>query len=129
MGGRLRLERQRVGLNQKDFGAVAEVSKTTQVNYESGERAPDADYLADIADLADVLYVLTGKRVEQARLAGLEEEKLLSILKAIEAWECERGERVDVETRARLIAIFYSHALVHGRLEQDWMRQTMKKMK
>jgi transcriptional regulator with XRE-family HTH domain len=126
---RLKQERRRLCLNQTNFGAIAGVSKTTQVNYESGERTPDADYLADIAEQVDVLYVLTGKRVEKSAQGGLDEAILLSILEALEIWEGERGERVDVATRARLISIFYSHALSRGGLEQDWMRQTFRMVK
>ncbi|WP_039917606.1 helix-turn-helix domain-containing protein [Cellvibrio mixtus] len=63
IGDRLRKERERLGLNQPEFGAIAGVSKTTQFNYEKGDRSPDAEYLAAIAGAGvDVLYVLTGTR-------------------------------------------------------------------
>lgn len=51
----------RLGHNQGDFGALAGVSKTTQLNYEKGLRSPDTDYLCAIAGIGvDVPYVLTG---------------------------------------------------------------------
>jgi transcriptional regulator with XRE-family HTH domain len=63
IGDRLREERERLGLNQPEFGAIAGVSKTTQFNYEKGDRSPDAEYLAAIAGVGvDVMYVLTGTR-------------------------------------------------------------------
>ena len=50
-------------LNQPDFGAVGGVGKQSQINYESGKRLPDADYLMAIAATgADLLYFLTGER-------------------------------------------------------------------
>lgn len=64
-----------MGFNQADFAAVAGVAKTTQFNYEKGERSPDAAYLAAIADKGvDVLYVVTGKRTPAAADAISEAE-------------------------------------------------------
>ncbi len=63
IGERLKEERERLGLNQTDFAALAGASKNTQYNYEKGERSPDANYLAAAAERGvDVLYVLTGER-------------------------------------------------------------------
>ncbi|WP_431511633.1 XRE family transcriptional regulator [Variovorax sp. DAIF25] len=64
IGERLKLERQRLGLAQADFGTKAGVSKTSQFNYEAGERSPDAEYLHNAAELGvDITYVITGRRV------------------------------------------------------------------
>lgn len=63
MGDRLREERQRLGLNQTEFGAIGGVTKKTQMLYESGDRHPDAAYLAAVTQAGvDVLFVLMGKR-------------------------------------------------------------------
>ncbi|HLO94026.1 MAG TPA: S24 family peptidase [Burkholderiaceae bacterium] len=63
IGERLRAERQRLGYVQADFGAAVGVSKTTQFNYEAGDRMPDARYLRKAAALGmDLLHVLTGSR-------------------------------------------------------------------
>ena len=60
---RLKAERKRIGLNQADLGAVGGVSKGAQLNYESGERSPTAEYLQAIAGAGiDVGYLLTGFR-------------------------------------------------------------------
>jgi len=62
-GDRLKEERQRLGLNQSDFAAFAGVAKNSQLNYEKGERSPDAVYLTAVAEKGvDVLYVVTGNR-------------------------------------------------------------------
>jgi transcriptional regulator with XRE-family HTH domain len=61
--GRLVEERKKRKLNQTKFGALGGVSKGAQINYESGERSPDVDYLAGLAAAGvDVAYLLTGKR-------------------------------------------------------------------
>jgi transcriptional regulator with XRE-family HTH domain len=63
IGLRLKEEREKLEMNQTDFGAVAGVTKRAQINYESDRRSPDANYLAAIATLGvDVQYVVTGFR-------------------------------------------------------------------
>lgn len=64
-GERLRSERNRLGLAQAEFGAKVGVSKTSQFNYEAGDRSPDAEYLVRAAALGvDVTYVLTGQHLD-----------------------------------------------------------------
>jgi len=73
---RLREERERLKLPQDRFAAVGGVQKRAQINYESGERMPDAGYLAAVASIGvDVLYVLTGERSGAAAM-GLSAEEL-----------------------------------------------------
>lgn len=63
IGARLLEERSRIGLSQTEFGAIGGVGKVTQINYEKGDRFPDAQYLAAVAARGvDVLYVVTGVR-------------------------------------------------------------------
>ncbi|UUQ64307.1 helix-turn-helix domain-containing protein [Pseudomonas fuscovaginae UPB0736] len=63
IGSRLRQERERLGLSQKAFGEIGGVEANAQGKYESGDRAPKADYLSRVAERGvDVLYVLTGGR-------------------------------------------------------------------
>lgn len=51
----------RRGLSQTDFGALAGVTRTAQLNYEKGDRSPDADYLmALMGHGVDVMYLLSG---------------------------------------------------------------------
>lgn len=64
---RLKEERKRLGLNQTDFAALANVGQIAQVNYENGKRNPDSKYLQAIAKAGvDVQYILTGIRSQQA---------------------------------------------------------------
>jgi len=63
IGARLREEREALGVNQTDFAQIGGVQRRAQVNYEAGDRSPDAAYLAAVAEAGvDVLYVLTGRR-------------------------------------------------------------------
>lgn len=67
VGERLRGERDRLGLNQTDFGAAAGVSRGTQKAYELESSSPDIRYLSALHDLGvDVCYVLTGGRAAAA---------------------------------------------------------------
>jgi transcriptional regulator with XRE-family HTH domain len=64
IGDRLKEERVRLGFNQADFAAVGGVAKTSQFNYEKGDRSPDAEYLARVLGAgADILYIVSGRRV------------------------------------------------------------------
>lgn len=70
LGDRLRQERQRLGLNQADFGALAGVTKTSQFNYEKGDRSPDANYLAALRPHGvDIYFILTGEPLPVAAAA------------------------------------------------------------
>ncbi|MGV6395723.1 helix-turn-helix domain-containing protein [Pseudomonas caspiana] len=62
IGTRLRRERRRLGLSQREMGQLGGVAVNAQGKYESGERIPKADYLAALACVGvDVLYVLTSR--------------------------------------------------------------------
>ncbi|MGE7094741.1 helix-turn-helix domain-containing protein [Pseudomonas fulva] len=86
IGERLKEERERLGLNQTDFAALAGASKNTQYNYEKGERSPDSNYLAAAAAQGvDILYVITGARVPQPSASFTPEEtEFVEILRSIE---------------------------------------------
>ncbi|SFU79770.1 XRE family transcriptional regulator [Halomonas korlensis] len=63
LNDRLKEERQRMSLSQDEFARLGGVSKRAQANYESGDRSPQADYLAALdAAGVDTHFVLTGHR-------------------------------------------------------------------
>ena len=63
VGERLREERERLGLNQTDFGVSVGVSRGTQKAYELGSGSPDIRYLAALEEAGvEVQYVLTGTK-------------------------------------------------------------------
>jgi transcriptional regulator with XRE-family HTH domain len=74
VGKRLAEERKRVGKTQTEFCSACGIGKTTQYQYERGERSPDTDYLGAAEALGvDILYILTGTRQVSVRavLSGL----------------------------------------------------------
>ncbi|MPY07388.1 helix-turn-helix domain-containing protein [Moraxella catarrhalis] len=63
MKDRIREERERLGFTQAQFAGIGKVTPRSQQNYETTDRKPDADYLAEIAKIgADILYIVTGQR-------------------------------------------------------------------
>lgn len=61
---RLREERQRLGLTQKEFGELGGVTRLAQWKYEHGENSPSIDYVANLKNHAvDVIYLILGKRL------------------------------------------------------------------
>lgn len=60
---RLRTERERLGFTQAELALRMGQSRKSQGRYESGERAPDWDYLDSFLQIgADISYILTGER-------------------------------------------------------------------
>ncbi|HEC12306.1 MAG TPA: XRE family transcriptional regulator [Acidiferrobacteraceae bacterium] len=61
IGTRIRKEREQLGFSQSYMGALGGVTGKTQGKYERDERRPDADYLAAVAHVIDIKYVITGE--------------------------------------------------------------------
>lgn len=63
IAGRLKAERERLGLTQEGLALAMGCGKRALANYESGERSPDAAQLSGAANVGvDVLFVITGQR-------------------------------------------------------------------
>lgn len=79
IGERLREERDRLAINQTDFGAAAGVSRGTQKAYELETSAPDTRYLCALQGMGvDVHFVLTGATSQvEASSISTEEADLL----------------------------------------------------
>lgn len=89
IGARLREERERVGLSQPEMGEAGGVTKLTQLNYEKGDRMPDAAYLSVLHETLgiDVSYILTGQRAptpEGTVTVSQEEKALLENYRAMD---------------------------------------------
>ncbi|HIJ83538.1 MAG: hypothetical protein HW380_2545 [Magnetococcales bacterium] len=77
---RLREERDKLELNQREFGRIGGVTLDAQSRYERGQRSPNSKYLEAIAAAgADVAYIITGVRAGTPGVPPLsrEEECLL----------------------------------------------------
>jgi transcriptional regulator with XRE-family HTH domain len=69
-GTRLAEERKRLGLKQAEFAVRVGTDVPKQSLYENDRRELRADYLARLVDAdVDVIYVLTGHRMEGMRLS------------------------------------------------------------
>ncbi|PNA07145.1 transcriptional regulator [Pseudomonas sp. FW305-BF6] len=79
VGERLREERERLGLNQTDFGVLLGVSRGTQKNYELGANSLDLRYVTALEERGvDAAYVLTGRRsTPLGQLFSAAEEELI----------------------------------------------------
>ena len=102
-GARLRGERERLGLSQVAFAALASASKGSQILYEKG-KPPTADYLAAIAAAgADVTYILTGRR-ERPASDLTDRARLLAAIEAIESGLGDKRLPPDKKAEAILLA-------------------------
>lgn len=79
VGERLREERERLGLNQTEFGVLLGVSRGTQKNYELGASSLDLRYVTSLEERGvDAAYVLTGRRsTPLGQLFSAAEEELI----------------------------------------------------
>ena len=95
VGERLREERERLGLNQTEFGALLGVSRGTQKNYELGANSLDLRYVAALEECGvDAAFVLTGRRsTPVGQLFSPEEEKLINQYRSITPFDQEAIRR------------------------------------
>jgi transcriptional regulator with XRE-family HTH domain len=117
IGERLSEERQRLGMNQTDFAALASVTRKTLFGYETGARAPDAEALASWSVVGlDVLYVVTGRRSPAGASApGVAEpepplsdrDRLRVAVEAVEEGLAETRRKLPPDKRAELFLAAY----------------------
>jgi transcriptional regulator with XRE-family HTH domain len=80
-GARLAEERRRLGLKQAEFAALVGSDVPKQSLYENDRRELRAEYLARLPDAGvDVVYVLTGRRLEGEWLSGTASQLLTAFL-------------------------------------------------
>ncbi|TBU75635.1 hypothetical protein DNK10_11220 [Pseudomonas daroniae] len=86
LGERLKAERERLGYTQPQFAELVGASKRTQVGWEQGRSAPDANALAIwVEEGLDAGYVLTGERTPMPTVRGMppDEQMLLDSYRAL----------------------------------------------
>lgn len=125
-GERIKEERQRLKLTQADFAKLAGVSRQSQANYEVEEREPSALYLINLYDQVDVPYILSGRR---GNAGGIDPKVVEAILNAIDGWADETNRRVPQDIKAEMLTLFLKQAMSTGKLETDWMKQTLRLVK
>ena len=100
IGKRLREERERLGLSQPAFAAVAGTTKQTLFSWETGKTAPDGFQLEALATAgADVLYILTGQRSRAQPAHDAAEQVLLDSYR-----RCSSQARQNLIQTAALLA-------------------------
>lgn len=124
---RLKEERERLGFTQAVLGQYGSVSHRAQQRYESGERVPDATYLANIANVGvDIQYVIIGVHSENFPVKT-DKEKLLDAIMELSPEE----ERAQLEEdKRKLIEAIKEQTLeeIRAELEEDKrkLREAMK---
>jgi transcriptional regulator with XRE-family HTH domain len=85
VGERLKEERERLGLNQTEFGVLLGVSRGSQKNYELGASSLDLRYVAALEEHGvDAAFVLTGRRsTPLGQLFTAAEEELINQFRSI----------------------------------------------
>ena len=115
-GTRLTEERKRMSLNQTEFGKIGGVTKTSQINYESGERKPNVDYLQAISSAGvDVQYILTGVRKEMQKgkptgpqtAAEVDSNRLVLAIETVEEGLQETHRVMEPDKKAHLVMAVY----------------------
>ncbi len=97
---RLKEAREKLGLSQQALAERCGISARSQRNYESGERLPDAAYLAELLSLGvDLGYVLTGQRDPGMPAVDAAEQVLLDSYR-----RCKPEARVHLIQTAALLS-------------------------
>lgn len=115
LGARIKEERNRLGMNQTEFAALAGASRRAMVNWESDGAAPLSSALVEWAKAgADALYILTGRRTPE--IDGSPDKQVLDELNEIRrniiepARQRMPGEK-EADTEARVLKACESQLL------------------
>lgn len=109
IGARLREERERLGFNQTNFSALGKAAKRAQVRYEAGERSPDLEYLAGVAEAGvDVLYIVTGDR-KTAAPSTFNPALLRDVVEGAEVALRSKRTKLAPAKKAELITLLYEY--------------------
>jgi len=116
---RLKEERERLGLAQREIADALGVDKSSVYGYERGDRSPPGQHLTTLASLgADVLYIVTGTRITEASDAVLLNRVIDAVveLEASLVWR-----KLDKEEKKDLLVRFLNNRVA---LPKDENRDT-----
>lgn len=126
-GQRLKEERERMGLSQSDFGALAGVSKVSQINYEKDVRSPDAKYLCALHEnKIDTCYLLSGVRAANRSTIAAELAGLSNAWEAVDWALAEAKKTLPPEKKRKAAEALYM-AVKHGEGEAKPLARLMSK--
>lgn len=128
IGERLKEERDRLGLSQTDFAALAGASKETQINWEKGKGgAPNAFDLERFAAAGvDVLYVITGTRSTRGQAPPVDTDVLRQVIEGVDEILTASRRKADPAKKAEAIVLLYEHFLVAGRVERGFIERQLR---
>lgn len=90
LADRLRSERLRLKLTQRELAAIGQVQVNAQLRYEKGRRQPSARYLAAVAGCGvDLSFVLLGIRNSDRQTIAAEESAMIRSMRTLAGPERE----------------------------------------
>jgi transcriptional regulator with XRE-family HTH domain len=105
---RLQEERLRLRQTTEAFAEVLGVSRSTVVHYESGKSEPSRASLERAREVgADVLYIISGSRIEAEIARGFDWDLLLEIVRGVDAWERKMDLQIPLEKKIALAKLLY----------------------
>lgn len=135
LGDRLREERERLGLSQPAFAALAEASKSSQASWEKETAYPNAKALQVWARVGvDVAYVLMGVRSSDAASLTADESELLDLfraaplaVKAAAIGALKGGSDTNSPKRGPRYTVDYGHAQIQKAVAGDIVNKGRRK--
>lgn len=117
----LKVERTRLGFQQKQLYDALDVSKGTFVRWESGSPIP-SDKLALLHDLGfDITYIVTGKKG-----SALNEKALTYCVTALEKLLEKKKTKLPPDVKAKLIALLYEAHLEDEEISENQLERTLR---
>ena len=105
---------------------AGEVSKRSQVSYESGVRVPDVRYIRNVCRAgANALFLVTGERELPTEPRCFSWEAHDEILDAVEAWLRKRKASLPFEKKMELLRLFMAHFEVVQRVDAQFIEVTL----
>jgi transcriptional regulator with XRE-family HTH domain len=124
---RFQEERKRLAHTMESFALVLGVSKSTVAHYEAGKTEPNRAGLESAAHVgADVLYIVTGQRLEEAVANGFDWELLLKIAQGVDAWANQMNLLIPVEKKIGLMKLLYKRFSVSKVVLDSEIEETVR---
>ncbi len=129
-GRRLRSERDRLTMNQDDFGALGGVRRLTQHLYEQGSRVPDVTYLMGLAAAGvDLVYLLLGRQEKKVNpdYIAMSAEQLTEVYRLVDEIATDaKGRLLPLEVRLKFFQMLVASIGSNGAVTTpDQLRESM----
>lgn len=107
IGARIKEERLRLGMTQPQFAMACQASKRALIEWEKGATSPSAVQLSALGDAgADVLYIVTGRREQNAQ-ERIDARRLTIAIEAVEEGLEQANKTLPPYKKAELIKAAY----------------------